>query len=427
MPALARTSPRFYEKRSVRRRIAMVVTYLGLSVVGITMVLPLVWMLSTALKNEASIYSIPPEWLPSETRHYITLEGEEVEVRLLRKRVKAELVNPSDRGRLLDSVQLDEPGRLDLYEAQLRGGGEKTQAAGIADGLVPVNVVESYSVVKLNAGDPEREKVLRVPSDEVTKRRVLAPQWGNFARAVKSINIGRAYINSIFITLVITAGQVFTSSLAAYAFARLEFPGRDKLFIGYLATMMIPGAVILIPTYIVVRYLPDALNWAFSREAQVFSQDLFLFGKYAVGKAIGIDSYFAVIVPAMFTAYGTFMLRQFFMGIPKDLEDAARIDGCSAIGIYRHVIIPLSKPALATLAVFTFMGSWRAFMWPLIVLNTEDLYPIPVMLRSFQSAYTVEYNLLMAGALVALVPTVIVFMAAQRYFRAGIRLGAIKG
>ena len=427
MPEQARKGPRFHQRKSVRRRTAMVLTYLGLSVIGITMLLPLLWMFSTALKNDASVYSIPPEWLPSDTRHYITLNGEEEEVRLLRKRVKAELADPSDRQRLSDSARLDEAGLLDLYEAQLRGAGEDTHAAGIADDLVPVKVVESYSVVKLNAGDPEREKVMRVPSDEVAKRRVSAPQWGNFARAVRSINIGRAYINSIFITLVITVGQVFTSSLAAYAFARLEFPGRDKLFIAYLATMMIPGAVILIPTYIVVRHLPDILNTVLSPEGQAFSRELFLFGKYAVGKVVGIDSYFSVIVPAMFTAYGTFMLRQFFMGIPKDLEDAARIDGCSAMGIYRHVIIPLSKPALATLAVFTFMGAWRAFMWPLIVLNSEDLFPIPVMLRSFQSAYTVEYNLLMAGALIALVPTVIVFMLAQRYFRAGIRLGAIKG
>jgi len=427
MPRQAGKGLKFYQRRSVRRRIAMVVTYAGLSIVGITMVLPLVWMLSTALKNDASIYSIPPEWVPSDTKHYVTLDGEEEEVRLLRRRVKAELADPADKESLRDSVRTDEAGLLDLYEAQLRGGGEDLSAAGIADAPVRVKVVEAYSVVKLHPGDPEKEKVLEVPSDEVTRRRVIAPQWSNFARAVKSINIGRAYINSIFITLVITAGQVLTSSLAAYAFARLEFPGRDKLFLGYLATMMIPGAVVLIPTYIVIRYLPDILNKVFSPEAQVFSRELFLFGKYAVGKVVGIDSYFSVIVPAMFTAYGTFMLRQFFMGIPKDLEDAARIDGCSAMGIYRHVIIPLSKPALATLAVFTFMGSWRAFMWPLIVLSSEDLYPIPVMLRSFQDAYTVEYNLLMAGALIALVPTVIVFMLAQRYFRAGIRLGAIKG
>ncbi len=427
MAAQGGKGPRFYQRRSARRKMAMVATYLGLCVVGVTMVLPLVWMISTALKNEASIYSIPPEWLPATTKHFVVIDGEEEEVRLLRRRVKAELVNPSDKERLSDDARVDENGLLDLYEAQLRGQGEKTSAAGTADGLVPVKVVERYSLVKLNPGELEKEKVITVPSEGVMTRRVLAPQWGNFKRAIESINIGRAYLNSIVIALVITAGQVFTSSLAAYAFARLEFPGRDKLFLGYLATMMIPGAVTLIPTYIVIKLLPDLLNTVFSPEAQVFSRDLFLFGRYAVGKAVGIDSYFAVIVPAMFSAYGTFMLRQFFMGIPKDLEDAARIDGCSAMGIYRHVIIPLSKPALATLAVFTFMGAWRAFMWPLIILNTEALFPIPVMLRSFQTAYTVEYNLLMAGALIALVPTVIVFMAAQRYFRAGIRLGAIKG
>jgi len=346
--------------------------------------------------------------------------------------VKAELANPADAQLLSPSVRKDESGRLDLYEAQLVGEGETSNARGIStDGRqLVVRVVERYSVIKLNPDDPAREKIVRVPSENVIRRRVLDPKWENFKHAVESINIGRAYVNSIFVAVLMTVGQVFTSSLAAYAFSRLEFPGRDKLFIAYLATMMIPGAVTIIPLYIVVRFLPDILNGfvgLFGYETDLFSRDLFLFGRYMVGAVIGADSYFALIVPGMFSAYGTFMLRQFFMGIPKDLEDAARIDGCSAIGTYRHVIIPLSKPALATLSVFTFMGAWRMFMWPLIVLNSPDLFTIPVMLRRFQGEYTTEYNLLMAGALIALVPVVIVFLSAQRYFRAGIRLGAVKG
>ncbi|MBP5275128.1 MAG: carbohydrate ABC transporter permease [Abditibacteriota bacterium] len=156
--------------------------------------------------------------------------------------------------------------------------------------------------------------------------------WGNYPDAWKAINIPRLYLNSLFVAILVTFGQVLTSTWAAYAFARLRFPGRDQLFLGYLATMMIPGSVTIIPTFVIMKLL----GW--------------------------VDTYWALIIPGMFSAYGTFMLRQFFMGLPQELEDAARIDGCSFFGTWRNVIIPLSKPAIATLTTFTFMGSWGNFM-----------------------------------------------------------------
>ena len=154
---------------------------------------------------------------------------------------------------------------------------------------------------------------------------------------------------------------------------------------------------------------------------------MFLFNWLEIGKPLGIDSYMALILPGLFSAYGTFMLRQFFMGIPKDLEDAANIDGCSTLGTYWRVVLPLSKPALATLAIFTFIGNWKSFMWPLIVCQSESLRTLPVMLSYFQGEYNTEYHLLMAGSMMALVPVIIVFILGQRYFVSGIRLGAIKG
>jgi multiple sugar transport system permease protein len=129
----------------------------------------------------------------------------------------------------------------------------------------------------------------------------------------------------------------------------------------------------------------------------------------------------------MFSAYGTFMLRQFFMSLPTDLEDAAKIDGCSLFGIYTKIILPLSKPALATLTIFTFMGSWMSFMWPLIVTNSMELKTLPVMLASFQGLYTTDWTLLMAGSIIILSPIIVVFILGQRYFVEGIKLGAIKG
>ena len=221
--------------------------------------------------------------------------------------------------------------------------------------------------------------------------------WQNYVHAWHAVPFARFYINSLFVSLCVTAGQVTTSAMAAYAFARLNFPGRDKIFFGYLATMMIPGAVTMIPVFILLR----TLGW--------------------------VDTYKAVILPGIFTAYGTFLLRQFFLTMPKELEDAAKIDGCSYFGIFWRIILPLSKPALATLTTFTFMGSWLNFMWPLVVLNTHEKFTLPVGLSYFQSLHTTDWTLLMAGSVMMILPILIVFILTQRYFVEGIKLTGIKG
>ncbi len=221
--------------------------------------------------------------------------------------------------------------------------------------------------------------------------------WGNYSRAWQEVQFWRFYLNSIFVVIFTTAGQVATSALAAYAFARLKFPGRDKIFFGYLATMMIPGAVTMIPVFILLRHL----GW--------------------------IDTCKALILPGIFTAYGTFMLRQFFLTLPKDLEDAAKIDGCGYFGIFWRILLPLSKPALATLTTFTFMGSWMNFMWPLIVINSQEKFTLPVGLSYFQSLHNTDWTLLMAGSLMMILPILVIFIFNQRYFVEGIKLSGIKG
>jgi multiple sugar transport system permease protein len=221
--------------------------------------------------------------------------------------------------------------------------------------------------------------------------------FSNYVRAWHAVPFGRFYLNSIIVGLCVTFGVVFTSSLAAYAFARLNFPGRDKLFFAYIATMMIPGSVVLIPQFAIIRIA----GW--------------------------VDTYRALIVPATFTAFGTFLLRQFFMTLPKDLEDAAKIDGCGFFGTYLKIILPLSKPALATLTTFTFIGNWNSFMWPLLVTNRTELRTLPIGLEYFQSQYTTDWSLLMAGSVMALVPVIIVFIFNQRFFVEGVKLQGIKG
>lgn len=221
--------------------------------------------------------------------------------------------------------------------------------------------------------------------------------WQNYVKVWSVVPFARFYLNSIFVSLCITFGQVATSAMAAYAFARLNFPGRDRIFFGYLATMMIPGAVTMIPVFILLTHF----GW--------------------------IDTYKALILPGIFSAYGTFMLRQFFLTLPKDLEDAAKIDGCSYLRIFWYVILPLSKPALATLTTFTFMGSWMNLMWPLIAVNTHTKYTLPVGLAYFQGVHGTDWTLLMAASMMVILPILIVFLFNQRFFVEGIKLTGIKG
>jgi len=224
--------------------------------------------------------------------------------------------------------------------------------------------------------------------------------WKNYIDVWKVVPFARFYLNSLFVVVCVTFGQVATSALAAYAFARLKFPGRDKIFFAYLATMMIPGSVTMIPVFALMR----AFGW--------------------------IDTYKALIVPAIFSAYGTFLLRQFFMTIPRDLEDAATIDGCTLFGIFTKVILPLSKTALATLTIFVSLGNWVSFMWPLLVTNSIEKRTLPVGLAYFQELYQYaqpDWGLLMAGSLVTMVPVIIVFLFNQRFFVEGIKLTGMKG
>ena len=184
--------------------------------------------------------------------------------------------------------------------------------------------------------------------------------------------------------------------MAAFAFARLKFKGRDLLFILFLGTMMVPGQVTMIPTFIILY----RLGW--------------------------IDTYWALIVPGLASAFGTFLMRQFFLTIPRELEDAAYIDGCSRFGVLWGIILPLSKPALATLAVFIFMFFFNDFLWPLIAINSEEMRTVQLGLAVFRDRYVTEWDLLMAGSVTATLPIILIFFFAQKYFIKGITLSGLK-
>jgi multiple sugar transport system permease protein len=223
--------------------------------------------------------------------------------------------------------------------------------------------------------------------------------WSNYVKAWTLLPFPTFFRNSAVVAMGVVLGQLFTCSLAGYSFGRLRYPGRDRLFFLYLATMMIPFAVIMIPLYVQMRWM----GW--------------------------VDTLWPLIVPAIFTPWGTFMMRQFMTTLPRELEDAARIDGASFFRIYRTIILPLTKPALATLGIFTFLGSWNNFLWPLIIISSLNLKTIPLGMTAFQSRMPMKtpWELVMAAATFAILPILIAFIFGQKYYVQGIVTSGIKG
>jgi len=222
-------------------------------------------------------------------------------------------------------------------------------------------------------------------------------RWENFSDAWNFAPFGRYLINSLVMAGGIAITQVATSALAAYAFARLRFRGRDLLFYLYLGTLIIPPQVTVIPQFLIVR----ELGW--------------------------VDTYEGLIIPQAFTAFGVFLLRQFFLGIPFELEEAARIDGANRWQCFWRIILPLSGPALASLAIFAFMFHWNNLLWPLIVSNTDKTIPVVVGLTRFQGEHGTDWQLLMAASVLATIPVLVAYFAAQRWFVQGIATSGFGG
>jgi multiple sugar transport system permease protein len=223
-------------------------------------------------------------------------------------------------------------------------------------------------------------------------------KWINYRKAWTNIPFGRFYLNSLLVTTTVTASQVLTSAMAAYVFARLRFPFRNGLFLLYLGVMMIPTQVTVIPLFIILKNLGL------------------------------IDTYTALILPFLAYPFGAFLMRQFFLTIPRDYEDAARVDGCHRLGMLFRVLLPLAKPALLTLAMLSFMWEWNDFFWPLIVTNTTNRYTIQVGLAMLKSQLAMESNwsTLMAAAVISITPVLIFFIVTQKYIVKGITLSGLK-
>jgi ABC-type glycerol-3-phosphate transport system permease component len=229
------------------------------------------------------------------------------------------------------------------------------------------------------------------------------PQWlptpatlENFIQVITRIHFFQYFGNSVFVSAVVTLGHVFFDTLAGYAFAKLKFPFRDQIFFIMLLALMVPFQVNLIPVYKIMA----TFHW--------------------------IDTYWALIIPNLTSIFGIFLMRQFMMSIPNELLDAARIDGCNEFGVFRRVVLPLALPGIATLVIFTFMGTWNDFLWPRLVINSEKLFTLPLGLAMLQMKNTSNVAQIMAGTVLTALPMIVVFLFMQRQFIEGMTAGALK-
>lgn len=345
---------------SQRRLIRSALIHLVLILGSIVFLVPFAWLVVTSLKEDEDMSQFPPVWVP-------------------RQQATVHL-----RGRTLRLVQIT---RND----------QRVTCAVLHETETGDQALEAISPARF------RGQRYRAPLSATTKVKRFAPVWSNYPDALKFLppetNRGLVFVwNTLILSGLSIIGTVISSSMVAYAFARLRWPGRDAAFVILLATMMLPGAVTMMPVFLIFRWL----GW--------------------------IDTLRPLWAPAFLgSAFNIFLLRQFFLTIPNDLEDAAKIDGCSYWTIYHRIMIPLIKPALAAITIMTFMGAWNNFMGPLIYISSPMKMPLAYALQLFQTAHGGEPGLLMAASAMVMLPVLVLFFLTQRYFIQGVTLTGIKG
>lgn len=404
--------------RLIRLWAVRIVIYLALSFAAFIMLYPFLYMFFTSLKTATDVFTYPPRLLPYTT---VTTEyqGEQVPVYEL-------TVDGQKRAMIVDSDSGNVPFGFFTTESQINAADPQASA-----GLVQVKLDDAtetgktvtvgdkdYPVYEVMVNGQTEERVLAYrrglkrffdpqdPSVEAYSIERTTPllervdfQFQNYNAVLELKNLNRALINTTVVTVMVTIGQVVTSVLGGYAFSRMHFRGREALFLVYLGTIMIPFVVLIIPLY----QLMVVIGWQKHLSSLIF--------------------------PWLFTAYGTFLMRQFFITIPKELEEAAFLDGLSRFGILWRIFVPLSGPAIATQAIITFLYAWNSFLWPLVIIgdSTPQNHVMTLALNQLRNAAASEPNLVLTGAAVAILPPLIVFILAQRYFIEGIASTGLKG
>ncbi len=392
------------KRRRVLERVGL---YAGLGAFGAIMLFPFLVVAFGSLKESSDIFRFPPRLLPY-SQDTVEIDGEDQGLyvidgieRVLLETITVGLYAPPDA--LEDTVVVP------TADTERRGGFLDAETVEIDGEEVPLYDVEVdgevVAMVERSTTTQGRFAALDDPDDVVGANVRLAeqvdsvdPQPQNFRRVTELQNLDRSLTNTLLVTLLVVGGTVLTSILGGYAFARIEFPGRDAMFLVYIGSIMVPFVILIVPLY----QLMVALGW--------------------------VNSLASLVFPFVFNAYGTFLIRQFFVSIPKDLEEAAVIDGASRWTILWRIFVPLSTPAIATLSTFMFLYAWNSFIWPFIVISAGnfDNHVLTVSLQQLGGRAADSPNLILAGVMIAIAVPVTVFVLAQRYFVENVATSGIK-
>lgn len=390
--------------------------YFVLTFFALVMIFPFLYMLSTSFKIPADTFRYPPRMLPRDPvtiqvngyeeplpLYFVEVDGIRKEYALAKSNIKVGIYAPADDQsntieRFISEVK-PTGGVMNQQKITINGEEVKLFDVEVDGQVIPMILVSQTTVGEfIDPQNPESEPVFQnVRLSEPVENVSWHPE--NYKEVIDLNNLGRALTNTTLVTVLVVLGQLVTSIFGGYAFARLKFPGRDTVFVFYLGTIMIPFVMLIVPLY----QLMVLIGWT--------------------------DRLAALIIPWIFTAYGTFLMRQHFITFPKEIEEAALLDGASRFAILKDIIIPASVPALATQATFTFLYAWNSFIWPLVIINVgnEKNHVLTLALNVLRGRASDTPNLILAGAAIAIVPPLIVFILGQRFFVESVAGSGVKG
>lgn len=389
--------------------------YFVLTFFAFIMLFPFVYMLATSFKIPADTFRYPPRLLPRDPvtmqvdgfdeplpLYYVEIDGVRQEYALAKSNIKVGNYAPADNldatvERYLTEVK-PTGGVTNQQKVTVNGEEQKLFDVDVDGQIVPMILISQTTVGEfVDPQNPETKVYQNVRLSEPVETYGGHPE--NYTEVIELNNLGRALTNTTLVTVLVVLGQLATSIFGGYAFARLKFPGRDTVFVFYLGTIMIPFVMLIVPLY----QLMVLIGWT--------------------------DRLAALIIPWIFTAYGTFLMRQHFITFPKEIEEAALLDGASRLQILTDIIVPASIPALATQATFTFLYAWNSFIWPLVIINVgnEKNHVLTLALNVLRGRASDTPNLILAGAAIAIIPPLIVFILGQRFFVESVASSGVKG
>jgi ABC-type glycerol-3-phosphate transport system permease component len=399
--------------KTIRKWIYRTVAYALLILFGYIIIFPFLYMMSTSFKTSTDVFRYPPKLLPyspattelngeqvpqyellvNGQMHTMVATGEQVRFGFFSSQDKINVDAPRD-SQIIAQSPIDEAKETG-EKVTLKDSSSQEQSFDVFE--VTVNGETQKLLLAYRGGlvrfvDPQDESIETFANERTATKKEFVEFQGQNYKAFFNLSLNRSLVNTALVTIFVVLGQLITSIFGGYAFSRIEFKGRDALFLVYLGSIMIPFVVLIIPMY----RLMVILDWQ--------------------------NKLVALILPWIFSAYGTFLMRQFFISIPKDIEEAAMLDGASRFRILWQLFVPLSRPAIATLAIFSFLYAWNSFLWPLLIISTnnEPNHVLTLALITLSNIAADRPNIVLTGAAIAILPPMIVFIFAQRYFIEGL-------